>query len=306
VIEVKNITKTYGEIRALDGVDFVVETGKVVGFLGSNGAGKTTTMDIICGCLGSDSGSVKICGIDLLEEPIEAKKKIGYLPDEPPIYDDMRVVDYVVYAAKLNQVPADCLKQRVEQALDVLSLQDVRNRVIGNLSKGYRQRVGLAQAIVHQPEVLILDEPTEGLDPNQIVLIRELIQNLGGKHTILLSSHILSEVQNTCDEIIIIDRGKVVKKGTYEQLLASLQRDNIYQLRVRNGSAELITQLQGLAAVQRAEVTSKNEMIEIRLDGGDEPIEQVAKLVIEGGYGLRELSVKARSLEAVFFELTHE
>jgi ABC-2 type transport system ATP-binding protein len=306
VIEVKNIRKTYGEICALDGVDFVVETGKVVGFLGSNGAGKTTTMDIICGCLGSDSGSVKICGIDLLEEPIEAKKKIGYLPDEPPIYDDMRVVDYVVYAAKLNQVPIGSLKQRVEQALDVLSLQEVRNRVIGNLSKGYRQRVGLAQAIVHQPEVLILDEPTEGLDPNQIVLIRELIRNLGGKHTILLSSHILSEVQNTCDEIIIIDRGRIVKKGTYEQLLASQQQDHVYQLKVRKGAADLIAQLQGLEAVNHAEVTSENEMIEFKLDGGDEPIEQVAKLVIEGGYGLRELSVKARSLETVFFELTQE
>jgi ABC-2 type transport system ATP-binding protein len=194
MIEVNGLSKNYGDLAALSNVSFTVEKGQIVGFLGANGAGKSTTMDILCGCIGADSGFAKVAGFDITERPLEAKRRLGYLPDVAPLHHDMLVSDYIAYAAELHKVERGQIAARVSATIEKLALGDVRNRVIGNLSKGYRQRVGLAQALVHDPEVLVLDEPTEGLDPTQIAEIRKLIKSLAGQHTILLSSHILSEV----------------------------------------------------------------------------------------------------------------
>ncbi len=308
MIEVNGLSKSYGAVQALRGVSFTVPKGHIVGFLGANGAGKTTTMDIMCGCIGADTGTVKIAGFDITEEPLEAKRRLGYLPDVPPLHGEMRVQEFITYAAKIHKVARLELKRRVDDTLEQLSLGQVRNRLVGNLSKGYRQRVALAQAIVHDPEVLVLDEPTEGLDPTQIVHIRELIRSLAGKHTIILSSHILSEVQNTCDQIIIVHNGRVVQQGKYEELVAELQSGKTYRLKVGQNTAGAISALSALPQVTSATAKSLEEgdiEFVLQKDVGDSVLDDVARKVLEGGYGLRALSAKTRSLEDVFLKLTH-
>jgi ABC-2 type transport system ATP-binding protein len=305
MIEVSALSKNYGELRALDKVSFSVEKGQIFGFLGANGAGKSTTMDIICGCIGADNGSAKIAGYDITEQPLEAKRRLGYLPDVAPLHDDMIVEEFIEYAGQLRKIPTNALKSRVDSTIEKLALGDVRKRLIGNLSKGYRQRVGLAQALVHDPEVLILDEPTEGLDPTQIIEIRKLIRSLAGQHTILLSSHILSEVQNTCDKIIIINKGKIVTQGTYDQLSASMESGHIYKLKVaRNGSNALTTL--GRIGVSNVKSGSTPEDIEFAISNaaGDNILDDVAKAIVDGGFGLRGLTLKTRSLEDIFLQLT--
>jgi len=307
MIEVSALSKRYGEINALKDVSFKVEKGQIVGFLGANGAGKTTTMDIICGCIGADSGTARIAGFDIMDSPMEAKRRLGYLPDVPPLHVEMIVKDYIAYAAVLHKVPSASVSKRVDSTLDSLSLGDVRNRVIGNLSKGFRQRVALAQAIVHDPDVLVLDEPTEGLDPNQILHIRELIKSLAGRHTTILSSHILSEVQNTCDHIVIIDKGHVVTQGTYEELSQTIQSGHIYRLRVAKDAGKALSDLTGLNGVSNVKVIHESNDIEFSISsasGGDAALDAVAKRIVDGGYGLRELALKTKSLEEVFFQLT--
>lgn len=305
MIEVSGLTKRYGSIAALSNLSFTVPKGQIVGFLGANGAGKTTTMDILCGCIGADQGTAKISGYDITEAPLEAKRRLGYLPDVPPLHLDMEVADFIEYAARLHKLQGAQVKSSVNETIEKLSLGDVRHRLVGNLSKGYRQRVGLAQALVHDPEVLVLDEPTEGLDPNQIAQIRSLIRSLGQRHTIILSSHILSEVQNTCDYIIIINKGKIVTQGTYEELSRSMEAGNTYRLRVRQNGASLassLKQIDGVAHVQ----SSGADDIEFALgkQAKDSVIDDVAKRVVEGGFGLKELTLKTRSLEEVFMQLT--
>jgi ABC-2 type transport system ATP-binding protein len=305
MIEVSALSKNYGELKALDKVSFSVEKGQIFGFLGANGAGKSTTMDIICGCIGADNGFAKIAGYDITEQPLEAKRRLGYLPDVAPLHDDMIVEEFIEYAGQLRKIPTNALKSRVDSTIEKLALGDVRKRLIGNLSKGYRQRVGLAQALVHDPEVLILDEPTEGLDPTQIIEIRKLIRSLAGQHTILLSSHILSEVQNTCDKIIIINKGKIVTQGTYDQLSASMESGHIYKLKVaRNGSNALTT----LGRIGVSDVKSGNtpEDIEfaVTTSAGDKILDDVAKAIVDGGFGLRGLTRKTKSLEDIFLQLT--
>lgn len=305
MIEVSALSKNYGELAALNNVSFSVEKGQIIGFLGANGAGKSTTMDIICGCIGADNGSAKIAGYDITEQPLEAKKRLGYLPDVAPLHDDMIVEEYIEYAARLHKVAGSSLKSQVNQVIEKLALGEVRHRLIGNLSKGYRQRVGLAQALVHDPEVLVLDEPTEGLDPTQIIEIRKLIKSLAGQHTILLSSHILSEVQNTCDKIIIINKGKIVTQGTYEQLATSMEAGHIYKLKVaRNGSNALTTL--GRIGISNLKAGSTPEDIEFAVSSstGDGILDEVAKAIVDGGYGLRGLTLKTRSLEDIFMQLT--
>lgn len=305
MIEVSALSKNYGELRALDKVSFSVEKGQIFGFLGANGAGKSTTMDIICGCIGADNGSAKIAGYDITEQPLEAKKRLGYLPDVAPLHDDMIVEEFIEYAGQLRKIPSNSLKSRVDSTVDKLALGDVRHRLIGNLSKGYRQRVGLAQALVHDPEVLVLDEPTEGLDPTQIIEIRKLVRSLAGQHTILLSSHILSEVQNTCDKIIIINKGKIVTQGTYDQLSASMESGHIYKLKVaRNGSNALTTL--GRIGVSNLKPGNTPEDIEFAVSksAGDNILDDVAKAIVDGGFGLRGLTLKTRSLEDIFLQLT--
>lgn len=218
MIEVHQLCKNYGERKAISDLSFKIEKGDVVGLLGPNGAGKSTTMKIITGFMAPSSGTAKICGFDVFENPLEVKKRIGYLPETPPLYLDMKVNDYLTFVAKLKQVENSKIKSLVERALNKTQLLDVRDRLIQNLSKGYKQRVGIAQALVSNPEVLVLDEPTVGLDPKQVLEIRDLIRELRGEHTIILSTHILPEVQATCNKVIIIHHGQIVAQDTIENL----------------------------------------------------------------------------------------
>jgi ABC-2 type transport system ATP-binding protein len=305
MIEVSGLTKRYGNVMALSNVSFTVPKGKIVGFLGANGAGKTTTMDIISGCSGADDGTTVIGGVDTMKEPERAKALLGYLPDEPPVYNDMRVVDFIEYAARLRKVPSNEIHRRVADTVDKLSLGEVQSRLVGNLSKGFRQRVGLAQAIVHSPPVLILDEPTEGLDPNQIVQIRDLIKSLAGEHTILLSSHILSEVQNTCEQIIIIHQGKIVQTGTYEEIVRRAEPKRLYYINVGRNIEQLVAKLSQVQGVSSAVVTDVEQQRAEFVVELPEQIDLVAKLAVEGGYGIRELAAARKSLEEIFIKLTH-
>lgn len=306
MIEISGLSKSYGNVQVLADISFKVEEGQIVGFLGANGAGKTTTMDILCGCIGADSGNARIFGCDITDTPLEAKSMLGYLPDVPPLHSEMRVADYVAFTARLRGVPKERIQGRMNEVFTKLELHEVGGRIIGNLSKGYRQRVALTQALVHDPKVLVLDEPTEGLDPNQIVHIRELIKSLAGQHTIILSSHILSEVEQVCEKIIIIDKGKIVEEGTYGELLERLDTDRAYTLRVVDNAARLANELASFSALTQPRATSA-EAIEfsLRKDAPADTIDKVAMQVVEGGYGLRELNVKTKSLEDVFFQVTH-
>jgi ABC-2 type transport system ATP-binding protein len=305
MIEVSGLSKNYGDLAALSNVSFTVEKGQIVGFLGANGAGKSTTMDILCGCIGADSGTAKIVNYDITEQPLEAKRRLGYLPDIAPLHLDMIVEEYISYAAELRKVDKGSIKSRVDSTIEKLALGDVRNRMVGNLSKGYRQRVGLAQALVHDPDVLVLDEPTEGLDPTQIAEIRKLVRSLAGQHTILLSSHILSEVQNTCDKIIIINKGKIVTQGTYEDLASSMEAGHVYKLKLARNGAGAVSTL-GKLGLQNIKVGSHAEDIEFAIgtSADDQILDDVAKAVVDGGFGLRGLTLKTRSLEDVFLQLT--
>ncbi|MFW7378093.1 MAG: ABC transporter ATP-binding protein [Oligoflexus sp.] len=304
MIEVSGVSKRFGDVVALDQVSFRVEKGQVVGFLGANGAGKTTTMDIICGCLGTQEGYAKIAGFDVFEQPVEVKKRIGYLPDEPPIHDDMKVGEFIRYAAKLRQVPTREVDARVQEVLERLSLTEMKERLIGNLSKGFRQRVGLAQALVHKPEVLILDEPTEGLDPNQIIQIRELIRSLKQDHTILFSSHILSEVESICDELIIIHKGKVIEQGNYQHLLEKSEKSREYKLEVREGAETLLTKLQQMPGVEQPQLVGGN-LLTLNTDGQQQVLDGIVRAVLDGGHGMRQLSPRSKTLEEIFIQLTH-
>ncbi len=304
MIEVKGLSKSFGSVRALYDLSFTVPKGQIVGFLGANGAGKTTTMDILCGCIGADQGSAKICGFDITDSPIEAKKKLGYLPDEPPLHDDMLVSEFISYAAALNKVEKSKIPARVKQLVEMLSLGEVQNRLIGQLSKGYRQRVALAQAIAHNPEVLILDEPTEGLDPNQIVQIRTMIRELAGEHTILLSSHILSEVENTCDHIIIINKGQIVQQGTRDQILRQKDAGAVYRVRVQNDGLKFADTLKSMQGVASASLIEDN-LLEVSTNNDGDTIDRLVKQAVSAGHGLRELTPQSKTLEDVFYQLTH-
>lgn len=302
MLSVKGLTKKYGKITALDNVSFEVTQGSIVGFLGSNGAGKTTTMDIICGCSGCDKGTVSICGFDIFQNPREAKRNIGYLPDEPPIYSDMSVEDYLTYAAHLRGVANSQLKSRLDTIIEELSIGNVKKRIVGNLSKGYRQRVGLAQALVHDPKILILDEPTEGLDPNQIVQIRELIKALRKDRTILISSHILSEVQNTCDHIVIINEGKIIEQGTFDEISNRVSSSNNYILKVASNPEGCLAELSGLNCINALGQSEKNsDEIEFRFDSDRVP-EELVKVALK--YGIKQIRSRGGSLEEVYLKLT--
>lgn len=306
MIEVVGLRKSFGDVPALTDITFKVEKGQIVGFLGANGAGKTTTMDILCGCIGADAGTARIAGYEISENPIEVKKRIGYLPDEPPLHKEMKVEEFLLYVGQLHGLSKSQAKQKTFELMEKLEITDMRNRLIGQLSKGYKQRVGLAHALVHDPEVLILDEPTEGLDPNQIVQIRELIKSLKGQHTILFSSHILSEVESVCDQIVIVDRGRVVEQGTHQQLVSRLESGRQYHLRVRQGASALVEKLKNLPSLSALTLEAESaETISFRTNDQDQVLDRVAQEVLNGGHGLQELAVKSKKLEDVFFQLTH-
>ncbi len=251
MIEIKNLVKYYGDKKAVDNVSFTVEQGEVLGFLGPNGAGKSTTMNILTGFLSATSGTVKINGHDILEEPEEARSHIGYLPELPPLYMDMTVLEYLRFVADLKNIPMDQRDQQLARIMALVRITDVRKRLIRNLSKGYKQRVGIAQALVGEPEIIILDEPTVGLDPKQIKEIRSTIKNLGKKHTVILSSHILSEVAATCDRVIIINDGKLVASGPADSLGEAVDGVSRVEVSVKTDSDRAMAILKSIEGVEQ-------------------------------------------------------
>jgi len=307
MIELINVTKKYGHREAVSNLNFSIKKGEVVGLLGPNGAGKTTTMKIITGYMVPTLGDVKIDGEDIIKDPINIKKKIGYLPEMPPVYGDMYVENYLHYVAGLKNCPKDQIKEKVNFVIQKLGLQEVRHRLIQNISKGFRQRTGLAQALVADPEILVLDEPTVGLDPNQVLEMRHLISQLRGNHTIILSTHILSEVQASCDRVIIIKEGKMITQESLSSLREkqSKSRRQI-SVRVKNMSDHLVEILNKLKGVEDVKIT-QNSILSVLADENtsSDLNEQIAKTIIENGAGLLELS-ESFSLEDVFLQLTSE
>ena len=259
MIQVDKVSKKYGQRLAVDHLDFTVNRGEILGFLGPNGAGKSTTMNIITGYLSATEGSVKLDGHDILEEPQEVKKQIGYMPELPPLYVDMTVRDYLSFVCDIKGVPRSSRRQNMERAMEMLMISDVRGRLIKNLSKGYKQRVGIAQALIGTPPVLILDEPTIGLDPQQIIETRSLIRNLGKEHTIILSSHILPEVQAVCSRVLIINKGKIVASDTPENLARGMTGDNRLTVRVAGGEKEALAAARSVGQVVKVESVGSKE-----------------------------------------------
>lgn len=308
MIEVEKLTKKYGNHVAVDNLSFRVERGMVYGFLGPNGAGKSTTMNMMTGYIAATSGTVKINGYDMLKEPEKAKKCIGYLPELPPVYQDMTVSEYLTFASELKKIPKRERKEQITQVMEQTKIADVKDRLIKNLSKGYKQRVGLAQAILGEPQVIILDEPTVGLDPKQIIEIRELIRELAKKHTVILSSHILSEVSAVCDHIMIISKGKLVACDTPEGLLTLFSGVREMNLAVEGSSAILEEILKQFSEIQAYEILEEKEdgivRVQIKADAESDIRKELFFALAKGQMPIMELSMTEKSLEDVFLELT--
>lgn len=305
MIQVKDLTKDYGPRRAIDNLNFSINKGDVVGFLGPNGAGKSTTMKIITGFMAPSHGSASVAGFDVFENPLEVKKRIGYLPETPPVYGDMYVRDYLRYVAALKQVPKDKIEKSVDMAIAKTNLGDVQKRLIQHLSKGFRQRVGIAQAIVSDPEVLILDEPTVGLDPKQVAEIRDLIKDLRGQHTIILSTHILPEVQATCEKIIIINKGKIVVEDSIHHLATMEQGQSRLLVRVAKDVSDMKSVLSDIREVVSVQAGTSGKEWRIDVRGGDEIVAAVSSRLVNQGLGLLEFSPSKMDLEDVFIKLTY-
>jgi ABC-2 type transport system ATP-binding protein len=305
MIEVENLTKHYGPRRAINNLTFQIEQGEVVGFLGPNGAGKSTTMNILACILPASSGVAKIQGYDTFEHSLEIRKNIGYLPETPPLYPDMSVRDYLMFAAQVRGVKRKVIRNSVEGVIEKCSLKDVGHRIIGRLSKGYQQRVGLAQAMVHDPDILILDEPTIGLDPIQIIEIRKLIQELAASHTIILSSHILPEITQICQRVIIINEGEIVAVDSLHGLTASLRKSERISLTFRNEGSEVEEKLNSLKQVIAVLPGDKNQfMVECELNSNLQ--DEFARMALENKWGLVEIKPISMTLEDVFLKLTLE
>jgi len=303
MIEVRGLSKQYGPHKAIDQISFSIKKGEVVGFLGPNGAGKTTTMRIITGFMPPTSGEASVAGFDVFENPIEVKRRIGYLPETPPVYGEMTVEDYLLFVARLKGVEKARLAKMVERAIEKTQLGDVRQRLIQNLSKGYRQRVGISQALVSDPEVLILDEPTVGLDPRQVAEVRDLIRELRGQHTIVLSTHILPEVQATCERIIIINKGKIAAEDSLESIGRRMRSSGRICVRVGEMSEKLkadLGKIRGVSAVHACD----GGRLELDTDGSKDVAPSVAVAVVALGAGLFEMREEAVNLEDVFLKLT--
>jgi ABC-2 type transport system ATP-binding protein len=303
MIEVSGLTKLYGPRAAISNLNFTVNAGEIVGFLGPNGAGKSTTMKILTGFMPASFGSAKINGFDVFENPIDVKRNVGYLPENPPVYLEMVVEDYLNYAARLHEVPKAKLKSSVDSAIERTGLAHVRRRIIGNLSKGYRQRVGLAQALVHDPKVLILDEPTVGLDPVQIIEIRELIKGLAGQHTVILSSHILPEVTATCQRIIVINKGQIVAQDSIERLTNRMRQGLLYHLNVKSPTASGIQALKSVTGVKDVTLEGSKILVEVLPDQA-ELRDRIVEIAVTEKMGVLEFAAEKLSLEEVFLQLT--
>lgn len=305
MIEVKDLTKEYGPRRAIDHLNFSVNKGDVVGFLGPNGAGKSTTMKIITGFMAPTSGTASVAGFDVFESPLEVKKRIGYLPENPPVYGDMYVRDYLRYVAALKEVPKERIESLVDGAIEKTNLGEVQKRLIQHLSKGFKQRVGIAQALVSDPEVLILDEPTVGLDPKQVAEIRDLIKALKGQHTIILSTHILPEVQATCEKIIIINKGKIVAQDSIHRLATMEKGQSHLHVRLRKDVEDMKTVLSNIHEVIAVSEGASRKEWRIDVQGGEEAVDAVSTALVNKGLGLLELSPSKLDLEDVFLKLTY-
>lgn len=300
LVEVKAVTRRYGPVTAIQDISFDIHAGEILGFLGPNGAGKTTTMQILTGNLAPSEGSVTIAGHALALKPKDAKREIGYLPEQPPLYRELRVDEYLDYCAALHRVPRPLRREARESAKERCGLTSVGTRLIGNLSKGFQQRVGLAQAIIHMPRVLVLDEPTVGLDPIQIREIRDLIRTLGRERAVILSTHILSEVEAVCDHVQIINRGQLVLNDTIEGVRHRIRAHSLF-LAFRNApDIAALAALPGIHEVRRED----DGRFQIFHEPGQDPTEQVLRLAAEGGWGLQEITPAKGSLEQLFVELT--
>lgn len=309
MIEVQHLTKRYGRVTAVDDVSFRVERGEILGFLGPNGAGKTTTMRVITGYMPATEGRVVVAGFDVFEQPVEAKRRTGYLPETPPLYPEMTVREYLAFVARIKDVPAAERKSRVQGVMQRTRVADVADRQCSKLSKGYRQRVGLAQAILHNPDVLVLDEPTAGLDPKQINETRELIKELAGNHTIILSTHILPEVAQTCQRVVIINKGRVVAVDTPHNLTARLRGSETMYVQVDAGADDATPTLERVPGVTRVTVSDRRDGVvsyEVESQQGEDVRRALARSIVSNNWGLLELRPMRMSLEEVFLSLTTE
>jgi ABC-2 type transport system ATP-binding protein len=305
-IVVDQITKTYGPQKAVDNLSFTVKTGEVLGFLGPNGAGKSTTMKAITCYLYPNEGDIRVGGISVKENPDEVKKHIGYLPENNPLYQDMPVIDYLMFTAELQGVDKSKIRERIAEMIQVCGIKSEKHKKIRELSKGYRQRVGLAQAMIHDPEVLILDEPTTGLDPNQIVEIRELIRKIGREKTVILSSHILAEVEAACDRILIINKGKIVADGTPDQLRQRAKGNEMLQVGIKDGDPNLIYQsLQSLPTVMMVDYPgTPDEHFLVQSREGENSAKAIFDLCVQNNWYISELTPVKTKLEDIFREVT--
>lgn len=306
MIEVEHLTKSYGRGNAVSDISFKVNKGEIVGFLGPNGAGKTTTMRIITGYLPATSGAARVAGFDVAEQSMEVRKRIGYLPEVPPLYPEMSVRDYLEFIARIKGVATADIASRSAYAMEATALTDRAEDLIKRLSRGYKQRVGIAQAIVHDPAVVILDEPTNGLDPNQIIEVRNLINQLAGEHTIILSTHILKEVEETCQRVVIINKGQIVAEDTPQNLSKQRAGSERTHLLIKGEAEAVKTMLTAIEGVSNVEASEKEGLLDVMVENpaGRDLRSQIAARVISGGFELYELRSESLSLEDVFRQLT--
>ncbi len=308
MIEVDNLVKRYAGVEAVKGISFKVDRGEIVGFLGPNGAGKSTTMRVLAGFLPPTAGVARVAGMDLLRDSVAVRRKIGYMPENVPLYPDMRVDEFLRFRARLKGVAGKRVKERVEEVKKLCSLTDVGRKIIGALSKGYRQRVGLADALVADPDLLILDEPTIGLDPNQIRQVRGLIKDLGKRHTILLSTHILPEVEMTCSRVLIINKGRIEASDSPENLTKRVHAGGSVRLEAKQPAAAVKDALKGVAGVDEVSAAQDGEwcVAEVFAKKGEDLREELFRLAAGKGWAVRELRRQRATLEDVFVEITHE
>ena len=306
MIKVEHLTKRYAGFTAINDLSFEVEKGEIVGFLGPNGAGKSTTMRILSSYMPATSGRASIAGFDVFTQSLQARQHLGYMPENVPLYTEMRVTEYLNYRAALKEITGRRQRERVGDVKELCNLKDVENRIIGTLSKGYRQRVGLADALLHSPDLLILDEPTIGLDPNQIRQVRELIRNLGRHHTILLSTHILSEVEMTCSRVVIINKGKIEAADTPENLVNAMRAAGGIRFEAKIGADDGVAELSKVEGVKEVNVETEEgwSVFTLRTDSHSDPREEIWRLATDRHWTVRELSRRRATLEDVFVEMT--
>ncbi len=307
MIKAENLTKNFNDFKALDNISFEINKGEIIGLLGPNGAGKTTTLRILTGFFNPTLGQVKYDGLDIIEDGLKIRQKIGYLPESNPLYDELKVKEYLTYAAQMHNIPKDKIKEAVNKVIETCGLKEKQNQEISKLSKGYKQRVGLAQSLIHNPEILILDEPTEGLDPNQRIEIRDLIKKIGLEKTVILSSHVLSEVEATCSRVLIINQGKIVASGSPEELKSQSTTQTKIFLKVDGPQDKIVEEIKKLDGIERI-ISAKKEgnlvNLELETDSTKELRKPLVHLISDHGWELYEISKHEKSLEDIFVKLT--